>query len=230
MHKDSIIVGTLEIPNTAINHKFAKHVEKCLGQINPKDNPQERVLGTSNTRQPELYGWLGDIPEHVDNQGFVYFMVINPATGVFSSKNSESIPYGKGDIIRMNDRVHHSVISDNINVALFLGAFDKPCDDFASIAFKEAVEALTAPTEFSYESAPRYLGVDCPIDDDECYVFLNDDSKRTLVTLALQNGDFIIPCSVEGCTNHAAEIDHHFPYEWEHNTCASHRTMNNVKV
>ena len=223
MFKDSLVVGTLEIPASAANHKFSKHVEKRLGQLNPKADSRERVLGTTNTRQPELYGWLGNIPDHVDNQGFVYFMVINPASGVFYSKNSEAISYGKGDIIRMNDSVHHSVMSENVNVALFLGAFDKPCDDYALISFKEAVATLTAPLECSYETAPRYLAADCPVDDDECYILHDDASKRTLIALAHQNGEFIIPCSFEGCTNYAAEIDHHFPYHWERNVCALHR-------
>lgn len=212
----------IDIPPAALKHANVTQVSDFLLASAELDD-LDRVIGTQNTKKPELYGWVGDIDWHVDNQGDVYFVILSNNSGVLFAENETPINYRQGDVIRMNDFVRHKVEQNGEAVGLFVGAFECGNDELAINALKTALSNLTECGIKSYDSAPRWEGG--PLHDYECYVWHFDeelDLERTLHANASDTQGMILVCSHEGCSKHASQIDHHFPYMDDNNLCANH--------
>jgi hypothetical protein len=215
-------IAHIDIPDAALKHDNVKQVTDFLISRTELDD-LDRVIGTQNTKKPELYGWVGDIDWHVDNQGDVYFVILSNNSGVLFAENESPIQYSQGDVIRMNDFTRHKVEQSGEAVGLFIGAFECGDDMLAIDALKTALDSLTERSIESYGRAPRWEGG--PLHDYECYVWHFDeelDLERTLHANALGTQGMILMCSHGGCSKHASQIDHHFPYMDDNNLCATH--------
>lgn len=215
-------IAHIDIPDAALKHDNVKQVTDCLVSRAELDD-LDRVIGTQNTKKPELYGWVGDIDWHVDNQGDVYFVILSNNSGVLFAENETPIQYSQGDVIRMNDFTRHKVEQSGEAVGLFIGAFECGDDTLVIDTLKTALDSLTERSIESYGRAPRWEGG--PLHDYECYVWHFDeelDLERTLHANASGTQGMILMCSHEGCSKHASQIDHHFPYSDDNNRCTNH--------
>lgn len=115
-------------------------------------------------------------------------------------------------------------------MALFVGAFDKPCHQKALNLLRESLSQLE---DSEYYNAPRYHNRD--IQGDECFVltetpredfnfFKNDDIGlcTKLIKDALDDGDIIEKCQHEECKNNAFHIDPYYPYFSDETKCKEH--------
>ncbi len=215
-------IAHIDIPASVLKHANVTQVTDFLRASAELDD-LDRVIGTQNTKKPELYGWVGDIDWHVDNQGDVYFVILSNNNGVLFAENEAPIHYNQGDVVRMNDFTRHKVEQNGEAVGLFVGAFKCGNDELAINALKKALGSLTECSIKSYDRAPRWEGG--PLHDYECYVWHFDeelDLERTLHTNATDTQGMILTCSHDGCNKHASQIDHHFPYMEDNNRCTTH--------
>ena len=215
-------ITTLQIPPQIANHRFVKQVVRHLKNQKKNDTGENFVIGTYNLKKVEMYGWRDSVPLHVDNQGIGYFLVLSACDGIFYDNDCNHIDYKQGALIRMNDFEQHGVFHHGIAVCLFLGTFKEPCDDYAVEQFREALQKLCEPFPAGYYSAPRCHSLEP--ETDECYSFNSGEPKIKL--LADTPSEHVITCSTDNCTRPASQLDHHFPYYWDGNTCAIHSNDN----
>jgi len=224
---------SFDIPNDALNHRFVKEIREDLDARNTENKLLDPVFGTSNVKKPELYGWSGSVTPHVDNKGYCYILILElDGKSVLSADHSDDIDLVRGDIICLYDYTHHSIEQTGNSIAMFVGAFNERCDEFA---IAQLADGLIRLITHDYYNAPRYLGRE--IRSDECIVSLigasskrrdtlySDDYSESAIKLivdAKSDGDHIETCSTEGCGNYAISLDEHYPYFSCKNTCREH--------
>lgn len=214
-------VGTLNIPRAALRHRHLTEVALILKVFSLKErSPTEPgVIGTLNnlgSPQCQLYGWRKDVPEHVDNTGWIYFTLLRGRSAVTACDTHVFLQ--PGEVARLNDYCPHATYDTRAGVALFWGPVERPCDQAALIALETGVAMLAA----GRPNAPRVSpGYQVPFDD-ECYAWKPSWDKPRLMLRSEQrkSGAMLISCS--RCRRRAARIDSHFPFHWEQNACVNH--------
>lgn len=222
-------IASLAISEGILAHRFVKELSESLDYRSDAELISSPVFGTANTKSPELYGWTGSVPSHVDNKGYCYFVLLSgPENILLGADHSETVQLKVGDVVCMNDFTPHWVEQTGSSIALFVGAFTHRCDENALNLIKIGLKQLE---ERSYYGAPHYHGRS--LQEDECFAMCKtpppfstssfDDFSlyRKLLVDAKKDGDFIEMCGKSGCNNHASKLDHHYPYAAEQNLCAS---------
>jgi hypothetical protein len=139
---DIAIISEVTIPATALMHPNAQTLNTCLSTRDMTSIVHKPVLGTTNTQQPELYGWNYGVGLHTDNNGFIYLLILNDSEGELYGEDYQRISFKQGDIVRINDRQPHAVLQRGFTIALFVGAFETPCDDQAIALLQTGLKTL----------------------------------------------------------------------------------------
>lgn len=228
-------IAQIEIIDQVCCHRFVKESYESLKKEIQKPFAANVVVGTNNTQKVEMYAFGPDIGAHTDDQGFVYILPILGAGGFFLANESRlkddntltdptySLTLDVGTIYRLNDRCLHWTRGNEPTVALFLGAFDSPCDEIVEKMFRDALKTLAAGL---YYEAPRQWAHKSPLSHDECYVSLQsapNEPVRVLINDLDHLSHFgAAICGIDGCHHYAATLDGLFPYEIEMNRCLYH--------
>ena len=217
------VIGKLEVSQSAKEHRFVVECQAVTKVIECREKCGS-VVGTENTKQPELYGWKPNVLPHVDNTGFVYFMPIvvnggNVCAGDFETQIYSDLPLECGTVYRLDDRVHHWTTDDSHTVCLFVGSYDAPDDTEAMILLSKGLAALAAGEYYGAPRAGRGFRV---VLHDECLIETRDGYDYKLLADASRDDDFILKCSQGDCCKPAVIADRYFPYFQENNRCADH--------
>lgn len=217
------IIGHIEVPDSVMDHRFIREAMACLQMLSTDDEARGRVIGTGNTGECELYGWCEDIPAHADRTGVIYIMGLNDGASVIhvdDQGETLEVTVERGTVARMNDHFTHWTTDTCARVCAFLGSLNTPDDDAAMAAFAESVAALARG---DYYLSPRVSRGFRVLLDDECLAWnAADDDRVTVMLRADAEADpevQVLTCAE--CDRPATIIDHHFPYEWSGNLCAS---------
>lgn len=211
------IIGHIEVPADALMHRFVIEAAGCAKVLAERDNDtRERVVGTANTGDVELYGWAPNVPDHQDNTGLVYLVALNPGTTMIECIQGEvahSVVLEQGAVVRLDDRWTHWTIDLQERICAFIGSFEEPCDEWAINRLQAAVEALERG---DYYGAPRVQHGFRVYGADECLVA--DTAGGTfqymlLVDAIAQDRLYETCCK---CGNPATILDRSFPYFTEH--------------
>lgn len=223
-------IDNINIPQSVLSHRFISKIRDELNSRTRSELISQPVFGTQNTQKPELYGWTGSVPSHVDNKGHCYFVVLDtPSNALLGAEYSETLSVSVGDIICMNDYTPHWVEQEGSSIAIFVGAYSERCDKRAVAMLKEAVLLLA---KHVYYGAPRHLSA--PLAKDECFCLTENKPENSesviedagvyikKISDAEKSNDFIERCSVNNCENPACVLDHHYPYMADKNLCLDH--------
>lgn len=217
------MIGKMIVPPSVRTHRF---FAECLAAIKVIETNELRggVVGTGNTKQPELYGWRPNVLPHVDKSGIVYFMpvVVNGGTicaGDFDRNVYADFPLELGAVYRLDDREYHWTTDDSYTVCIFLGSFEQPNDYLAMQSLSAALAKLAAG---EYYGAPRAGRGFRAVLADECLIDNGDSYDYKLLTDATKDNDLILTCSVKDCNDTAVFADRYYPYFAEQNRCAKH--------
>lgn len=219
-------VGHLEVPAAALTHRFVREARLVLKVFSRPDcTLKERgVIATANEigrPQCQLYGWLKDVSTHVDNTGWIYFLLLRGAS--FVTACGTSLLVKAGDVVRLNDYCPHSTYDDQPSVALFWGPVGKPNDLAARMHLARGLAQLACD---QYE-APRVMSKFRVLVAGECFAWATswDEARRMEVRDVARHNAMVIRCSVARCSRRAWKLDHSFPYQWEHNRCIKHAAL-----
>ena len=218
------LVGQIEVPDDVLGHRFvieAFAAATVLGQS--EEQPDERVVGTANTKQVELYGWAENVGTHTDNTGYVYLCALMPGDtlvyvwGENDAPHCLSLPVGA--VVLLDDRFKHATIDDGVRVCAFIGSFDTPCDREAVDQIREGVKRLAAG---DYYGAPRVQAGFRALGRDECLVpnAAFDACEPHLLADVESHDGFYEGCA--HCDNPAIRIDSKWPYFSDDNRCRDH--------
>lgn len=213
------VIANLSIHPAVREHRFVRRAQEDVFAL----EPTHPVIGTRNTQQVELYGWAGSVPMHKDNHGYMYLLVLSGGNGQLVVGGHQA-PLVDGVLIRMDDRVEHGTIQQGMTVAMFLGTFLEPCDEYALQMMQDALMHLKAG---SYE-APRTSVSMKRLEADECFWFVGPENIGELQTLIRLRSDVdlttedVVTCGCPGCCQPAILLDSYFPYHWEGNVCIHH--------
>lgn len=215
-------ITTLPIAHQVREHRFLRGLRKQLSRIQPDEIP---VFGTANRRTPELYGWHGSVASHVDNKGLVYLLILDSPI-IQISCGDTSISASEGMLLCLDDRTLHQTVqpANSNSIALFIGAFDERCDDFAVEQLSLALDQLSTG---EYIEALRPVRV--PLCRDECYAIPGEEDSIDItptqicrLSNALRDNKHVIRCAHPDCDEPAAVIDSHYPYYQDLNRCRKH--------
>lgn len=218
-------IGHLEVPPAALRHRFVREVELVLTVFSlPNADRLERgsfpgVIGTANEPgRPlcQLYGWREDVPAHVDNTGWIYFMLLRGCSFVIAG--GTELYLEAGDVARLNDFCPHWTIDDADRVTLFWGPSRQQQDEQALMQLELGLKRLAA----GRYNAPRVSpGFRVP-QRDECLAWHGswDGARMMRRADARKQKAMTILCSA--CRRRAIKVDGAFPYHWERNRCAQH--------
>lgn len=220
------VVGHIDVPAGVMQHRFVIEALACmrvLGERREEDSkPGAEVVGTANTGEVELYGWLTNVPDHVDKTGFIYFVALNDGKSMvecIQGDQAYSVALQRGDVVRLNDHWQHWTIDTEERVCAFIGSYDEPCDEWAINRLTAGIEALD---DGAYYGAPRVQHGFRVYGPDECLVPSGPDMQVQPMLLAdaiAQKLDYVT-CSE--CDKPAAVMDHHWPYHTDCRCYAHH--------
>lgn len=204
-------VGAVEVPASAVRHRFFREALAGALLVNERTEGSP-VVGTSNSKQPELYGWAAMVGEHVDNTGYVYLCPLSDGGAVHCG--GEVVELRRGAVVRLHDYQPHSVKGDAVQVAVFVGSFDVPHDALAVAMIQDAIARLARG---DYYGAPRAAGPWRVLLADEC---LATDDFEQLQTMLLADaearGMYVERCA---CGKPATKPDHYWPHYSDKSTC-----------
>jgi hypothetical protein len=150
---DIAIIGNINIPKETLLHPNVQDLESCLSKRCMTSIVHKPVLGTTNKNMTELYGWNYGVGLHTDNNGYIYLLILNDIVGDIYGEDYNRLQYIQGSIIKINDFKQHAVLQRGYAMALFIGVFDKECDDHAISLLKNGLKSLCHPNE--NESTPK---------------------------------------------------------------------------
>ncbi|MGE4243660.1 hypothetical protein [Ramlibacter sp.] len=215
-------VGRIEVPPTVVAHRFHREALANAMLAATREEESDRVVGTENTKRPELYGWGQNVGRHVDNTGFMYLVPLSLEHSVLYALHKGDFAEQMlrvGEVVRLWDFAPHWTEDRAPVVSAFVGSFDEPCDEHALQLLAGAVAALARG---DYFGAPRVASGMQILLDDECFATADFESAAvTLIADAKRQRRFVIPCAQ--CNRPAHVLDHHWPYEWSLNACRDHR-------
>lgn len=222
------IVGRLPIPPAALAHRFYTEAHACAELFAEQQDVHSQVVGTANTRKPELYGWAPNVDSHADKTGWVYLVCLNEGRTVVSvdaTGDMESIATAQldaGVVVRLNDHCTHWTEDDQARVALFVGSWPEPADTEALAMLAAGLAALETG---SYYGAPRVRDGFRALLADECLAADADieDLETMLLADAQREGRLIELCGK--CDAPAVRPDEKWPYHSEMSRCKGHLTM-----
>lgn len=212
-------VGRIDVPASVLAHRFYAEA-KANALLRDREGVDERVIGTKNLQQVELYGWGSNVGRHVDKTGYVYLLPLTASpTSKVHCAGQHWLRVEPGRVIRLWDHAVHWTTDSGPCVCAFVGAYQEPDDEAALALLRSGVDALARG---DYYGAPRVRGGFRVMMDDECLVATDDmsDAQTALHADALAQGRFVIPCS--RCERPAIRLDRHWPYHWESNRCRHH--------
>lgn len=211
-------VGFCLVPAAVRRHRFVREALACAKVLSDPEK-LDRIIGTENTRLPELYGWAPPIAKHTDNAGYMYLMPIIDGGGVLHAEGADPVPLELGTIIRLDDRRVHWVEGGEPSVAMFLGCYPEPVD---TLAVQSLCRALFALERGDYYGAPRVKDGFRALLDDECYAALPSDERcRVMLTKdARAAGLDVQECAF--CHKPAVQLDEYWPYYTEQHRCRDH--------
>lgn len=220
------IVGHVDIPAQALKHRFTLEALACAALLERNHDPQRQVIGTGNTQQCELYGWLSNVDGHRDNTGWMYLLPLNEGRTTICAYAScrprarklHTVEVVAGDVVRLWDFCEHWTEDSACRVAAFVGSWKRPADAEAVAILQAGVERLASG---DYYGAPRVRPGFRVLMDDECLV-ANDDFTELapmLVADARQQERYIEVCH---CGKPAVRPDDKWPYFTEFSRCRDH--------
>jgi hypothetical protein len=213
------IVGNFPVSESVLNHK---HIAATKAVLNTKHRFTDPVVGTQNKKGVELYGWHPNVAPHVDRTGFMYFMPLFESTGTINaflerSGDPVELPLVAGNIYRMFDYASHWTTGEtDRQIALFIGAFDSPMDNFAINRLKNGLRLL----ELNSVYAPKTSFSTKMALDDEVFVETSVLGKTRLINKIYAAKHKIITCAY--CEKPAMILDSYYPYEIAKNKCKEH--------
>lgn len=209
-------IAQLPIAPAVRSHRFVREALALARLFSRKE--VERVVGTRNdVRSPEcqLYGWGKNVPEHVDNTGWIYFVPLLGKPSIICAGRHDVLA-SSGDVCRLWDFAPHFTYDDTARVCLFIGPYDQPSDDSALAVLTAGLQQLTAGI---YEAPRVSPGFRVPASD-ECFALVDDAGELMLIERAKACGYTIALCSQ--CSRRAIKLDAHFPWDWSMNFCGHH--------
>ena len=213
------VVGRIPVPDVS-GHRFVVEAH-AIAQLRDEQGTLERVIGTVNTKEPELYGWGSNVDSHVDNTGFMYLVPLVAEESFVYAMLGDDVVEQKlvvGEVVRLWDYALHWTTDSAPVVAVFLGSFDTPCDAEAIAKLTAAVQALVAG---EYYTAPRVRDGFRVVMDDECIATKDWEHTEIVLQADLKKRRMhLLQCGQ--CEKPAFRVDQHFPYFQEMNRCREH--------
>lgn len=217
------VVGKVPVPDAVLKHRFFIEALGNATIANEREDAVSRVVGTANTKTPELYGWGANVDRHIDNTGFMYLLPLQVDRSTLYALHGEQFFEQRlqvGDVVRLWDWAPHWTEDAAPAVAAFVGSFELPQDEIAVQALTRAVGALAKGV---YAGAPRVGPGYRLVMDDECWATtgLDEDAQVMLVADAKARGLMVVPCCQ--CTRPAMVMDEKWPYFADGCLCRVHR-------
>lgn len=223
MNRDLEIIAHIDIPFAVFGHRFYKEAFAIARNTQRKvkrKETREKVIGTANTKQVELYGWARNVEAHSDDSGLIYFVALNDGDSIVVTTGHREtvIDLPAGAVVRMDDYCRHFTFDDRPRVCAFIGSYPTCHDYDAIMALQHGVELLA---KGEYYGAPRVREGFRVVLPDECYVSADIDTlELMLLKDAKEQGKFIQECAV--CGRPAAKIDHQWPWFMDLHRCMEH--------
>jgi hypothetical protein len=237
------VIGHIDVPPAVVNHRFVVEAmaNTVLQDSKKRDDPLRNagVVGTDNSRIPELYGWAANVDPHVDNTGIVYLVGLNDQLShLYAWAGAAKVKPGQigkrrigaaaqlhearfvaGTVVRLDDFAEHWTEDRGPRVAAFVGSFPTPCDEHALELLRRAIDSLARG---DYYGAPRVRNSFRVLRPDEAYVEAGDgmDSEVVLIADARRERRWIQTCSK--CDKPAVRLDDYWPYHQDLNLCVEH--------
>lgn len=214
-------IGRIALPAAIERHRFVIEAMGNAMLAGKRDDPAARVVGTDNSRQVELYGWGGSVGPHSDNTGWMYFcplQVVGRSRVSCKADTMLEVEIAAGDVVRLWDWCEHMTTDTGPVCAMFLGAFEKPCDQGAIAAFRRAAAQLARGTYYGSPRVREGFRIMLP---DECLAATRelDRCEPMLIKDAERRGRWIQTC---WCGEKAQRLDAYWPYQQDRNRCAQH--------
>ncbi len=218
-----ILPISINVPRAVRNHRNFREAQAiAMALSDGKGSHHGGVIGTSNNKRAELYGWHNPVAPHIDNpksDTYIYGAVLSGGRlkkiGLIDH-DSGKVKYIRpavGEVFRVNDRYTHWTEGGSSTVAIFVGEYSEPCDYVAIELLQRGLARLangvrTAPRVSQGFRIPAY---------DECYA-TNDFKKTHLVhdDVAKRAGWVVAEC---GCGNKAHRLDRLWPHDSYGNIC-----------
>jgi hypothetical protein len=225
MNQDLEVIGHIHVPHMVYEHRFYREAMAVVRNSQRKVNAhetKEKVIGTANTRMPELYGWAKHVEAHRDETGIIYFVALNPGKSlvvtVSEAIGETSIVLNLGDVVRMDDHARHFTHDDKARICSFIGSYHSFHDYEALTKLQQSVDALAAG---DYYGAPRVSRGFRVLLRDECYVLDDNDDLQVMLHKDAVKKEMIVATCNE-CDRPAARLDNKWPWFNDYNRCHQH--------
>jgi hypothetical protein len=231
-------IGHIDIPAGVLDHRFVLEARANAALLTKHQDDNRQVVGTSNTRLCELYGWAPNVEPHVDNTGIVYLVGLDDLVShLYAWAGAPSVRTGQvgvrrargsklhfarlaaGTVVRLDDFAEHWTEDTGPRVAAFVGSFEKPDDDRAMEILRAGVAALARGDYYGAPRVPQGYRAMLP---DECFAANDDwsDCEVMLLDDARAKKRLVQLCGK--CDRPAVRMDRYWPNFHDMNRCREH--------
>jgi hypothetical protein len=218
----------LSIGRNATSHTFVRECLEGVALMRRERSRTGRVIGTENTRRPELYGWANPVEPHMDNvQGdrYVYGMLLRGRCEIFCLDPEYGHQYSyhltPGAIFRLNDRLPHWTRGRTDSACIFVGCWPEPQDETAFELLARGLRRLESGTPTAPRVAPGARALPGYV---WIYNFRTNSPLHVRQAVAARieragDNTWWLLATCAKCDKPAVTLDHHFPIYQDGNTC-----------
>lgn len=106
------------------------------------------IVGTSDSKEVQIYGWQSPVATHTDNTGYMFFMPIVIPSGTDQLiYEDQTLDLEVGHLYLMDDSKPHSTIGLGNVISLFVGSFkeEEISDELIAEVYQKCLDYLAVP-------------------------------------------------------------------------------------